>query len=266
MKAEQQVTRAVRKVVVAASLLAIAFTAKAQVQTTTTTAPAGAPMKTTSVERGTVVAVSGNNLIVKADDGTLRDFNNVPDTTTVTVGGKQLNVHQLTPGMVLERQTVTTTVPHRVTIVKTVTGKVTFVSPPNSVILRMDDGTSQRFTIPKGTKFTVDGQQTDAFGLRKGMTVSAQQVTEETELVAQQQIKRTGTMPPPPPPPDPAVPILVVFVAAPAPAPAPAPAAAPEPAPTALPKTASDLPLLGLLGAFFIALGLGLKGIRTIKA
>src|SRR5271154_6934463 len=163
MKAKQRRAGAVRKVLVAASLLAIAFTAKAQVQTTTTTAPAGAPMKTTSVERGTVVAVSGNNLIVKADDGTLRDFNNVPDTTTVTVDGKQLNIHQLTPGMTIERQTISTTTPRRITVVKTVTGTVWHVSPPNSVILTLADGKNQSFKIPKGTKFTVNGQQTDAF-------------------------------------------------------------------------------------------------------
>jgi len=72
-------------------------------------------------------------------------------------------------------------------------------------------------------------------------------------------------MPPPPPAPQANVPILVVFVPVAAPAPA-ADAAPAEPAPAALPKTASDLPLLGLLGAFFVALGLGLKSVRALKA
>lgn len=254
-----------QKLVVAASFLAIAFTAQAQVQTTTTTAPAGAPTTTVKVERGTVVAVSGNNLVVKAEDGSLRDFNDVPDTTTVTVDGKQLNVHQLTPGMTIERQTVTTASPRMITTVKTVTGKVWHVTPPDYVILTLEDGKNQRFKIPKGQKFTINGQVTDAFGLRKGMQVSAQQVTEESAVVYAKEVKRTGSAPPPPPAPDPSVPILVIFV--PAAAPAPAAAAAPaEAAPAALPKTASDLPLLGLLGAFFVALGLGLKSLRAIKA
>jgi len=43
----------------------------------------------------------------------------------------------------------------------------------------------------------------------------------------------------------------------------PLPTVASETAPTALPKTASDLPLVGLLGALFLALGLGLKMART---
>jgi hypothetical protein len=46
-----------------------------------------------------------------------------------------------------------------------VTGKVWHVTPQNSVILSLQDGTNQSFKIPKGQKFTVNGQQTDAFGL-----------------------------------------------------------------------------------------------------
>jgi hypothetical protein len=264
MTAEQRTAGVVGRLVVLALFLAIAITARAQVQTTTSTAPTGAPTTTVKVERGTVVAVSGNNLIVKADDGSIRDFNNVPDTTTVTVDGKQLNVHQLTPGMTIERQTVTTASPRMVTTVKTVTGKVWHVTPPNSVILTLEDGKNQSFKIPKGQKFTINGQEMDAFGLRKGMTVTAQQVTEEPEVVYAREVKRTGSAPPPPPAPQANVPILVVFV--PIAAPAPAADAPAEPAPAALPKTASDLPLLGLLGAFFVALGLGLKSVRAIRA
>jgi len=264
MTVERRTAGAVQRLVVVASLLAIAFTAQAQVQTSTTTAPAGAPTTTVKVERGTVVAVSGNNLVVKADDGTMRDFNDIPDTTTVTVNGQQLNVHQLTPGMTIERQTVTTASPRMITTVKTVTGKVWHVSPPNYVILTLADGKNQRFKIPKGQKFTINGQEMDAFGLQKGMEVSAQQVTEESAVVYAQEVKRTGSAPPPPPAPQANVPILVVFL--PAPAPAPAADAPAEPAPAALPKTASDFPLLGLLGAFFVALGLGLKTVRTIRA
>jgi hypothetical protein len=130
--------------------------------------------------------------------------------------------------------------------------------------LTLEDGKNQSFKIPKGQKFTINGQETDAFGLRKGMTVTAQQVTEEPEVVYAREVKRTGSAPPPPPAPQANVPILVVFLPA---APAPAADAAPaEPAPAALPKTASDLPLLGLLGALFVALGLGLKSVRAIKA
>ena len=245
--------------------LAFALTASGQVETTTKTATAGAATHSVKVEKGTVVYVSGNSVVIKAEDGTLRHFDNVPDSVTVNVGGKQLNVHQLQPGMTVERETITTTTPKMITTVKTVTGTVWAVTPPTTVILTMEDGKNQRFKIPNGQKFMINGQETDAFGLRKGMQVSAQQVTEAPEQVVTQQIKRSGTMPPPPPPaPAPDVPIIVLVAEAPAPAPAPAPAA--EPAPKKLPKTASELPLIGLLGVLFCGLSLTATAIRATLA
>ncbi|MGA7244596.1 MAG: hypothetical protein WBX19_15520 [Terracidiphilus sp.] len=66
--------------------------------TTTTSTEHGQPTVTTQVHSGTVVYVSGNELVVKTDDGTIKDFN-VPDSARVTVDGKSLNVHELQPGM-----------------------------------------------------------------------------------------------------------------------------------------------------------------------
>jgi len=150
-----------------------------------------------------------------------------------------------------------------ITTIKTVSGTVWYINPPNSVILTMENGKNQEFKIPNGQKFTVNGQETDAFGLKKGMKVDAQQVIEQPATVVAQTIKRTGTMPPPPPAPKPDVAILVLV---PTPAPAPPPvqtaAAAPEPAPTKLPKTASELPLIGLLGMLFCGLSLATMAIR----
>jgi len=240
---------------------AFCMTASGQVETTTKTTQDGAATKIVKVEKGTVVYVSGNSCVIKAEDGTLRHFDNVPDSTTVTVDGKQLNIHQIQPGMVIERQTITTTTPKVITTVKTVSGTVWFINPPNSVILTMDNGKNQEFKIPNGQKFTVNGQVTDAFGLRKGMKVDAQQVIEQPATVVAQIVKRTGTMPPPPPAPKPDVAILV-FVPAPAPAPVETAAATPEPAPTKLPKTASELPLIGLLGMLFCGLSLATMAIR----
>jgi len=261
MNAKQRRVQVLRKLAVAAAaLVAIAFTATAQVQTQTTVTHEPATHSVT-VERGTIVYVEGNNVVVRAEDGTLRHFDNVPESTTVTVDGKQLNVHQLQPGMQVERQTVTTTTPRVITTVKTVTGTVWQIQPPNWVILTLENGENQRFTIPKGTKFTVNGKETDAFGLRKGMKVNAQQVTESPETVIAREVKRTGTMPPPPPAPQADVPILV----------AAAPVAKTEEAPAErvaenLPKTGSYFPLIGLLGLLSVSLGMGLKAMRTRKA
>jgi len=244
---------------------ALSLSATAQVETQKTETH-GEATKTVKVERGEIVYVSGNSVVVKMEDGTLRHFDNIPESTTINVDGKQLNVHQLQSGMKVEKQTITTTTPRTITTIKTVTGTVWHVTPPNSVILTMENGQNQEFKIPKGQKFTVDGQVTDAFGLRKGMKVNAQKVVEEPETVVAEEIKRTGVAPPPPPAPAADIPILVVMAPAhPAPAPAVKTAAA-EPAPKKLPTTASELPLIGLLGVLFCGLSLTAMTIRRITS
>jgi LPXTG-motif cell wall-anchored protein len=262
MNAKQRVVGVVHKlVVVGAALSAVAFTAQAQVQSTTKVEH-GPAQQSVKVERGEVAYVSGNDLMVKMEDGEIRDFPNVPDTARINVDGKDLSIHDLKPGMKLQRTTVTSTTPRMVTNVKTVTGKVFHVNPPNSVILTMENGQNQSFKIPKGQKFTISGKETDAFGLKKGMQVSAQQVTESPETVVSHEVTRTGTMPPPPPAPTMDLPILIVYVPVRA---APAETAATEPEPTTLPKTGSNLPLLGVLGTLCLALGLALKATRKLS-
>jgi hypothetical protein len=239
---------------VVAMCFVFAVSMSAQVKTETETT-SGHATKQVSVERGEVVFVQGNDLVVKMEDGTIRHVANVPESARVMVDGRELGIHDLQPGMKLQRTITTTTTPQTITTVKTVTGKVWHVTPPSSVILSLEDGTNQQFKIPKGQKFTVDGQQVDAWGLKKGMVVNATKVVEEPLTVVGQQRQLTGSMPPPPPPPPPDVPILVA-VAEPAPAPAPA---AP---PAELPKTGSMLPLIGLLGSLSFLSSIGLKVIR----
>ena len=254
--------RIVRSLAGGALCIALALPTSAQVKSSETMAH-GTPIKQVTIQRGEVVYVSGNDLMIKMEDGSLQDFFNVPDSMTVTIDGRQLNVHQIKPGMKIEKQTITTTTPRLVTKVETVTGKVFHVSPPNSVILTLEDGTNQRFNIPKDQKFTIAGKETDAFGLRKGMIVSATRITETPETIVAQEIRHTGTLPPTPSEPKTDVPILV---AAGAPAPASAESAAAEPAPKKLPKTASNLPLFGLLGALFCGISLSATAIRKLIA
>ena len=184
-------------VVLTAVVLCVAFAASttAQVQTQTTTT-SGTPKKQVKIESGEVVAVKGNNLFVKMADGTVRDFPNIPESARATVDGKKLGIHELKPGMKLQRTTVTTTTPQVVTTIQTVTGKVWHVTPPLSVILTLENGQNQEFKIPEGQKFTVDGQETDAWGLKKGMKVTATKIVESPETTVSQQTQVTGTMPP----------------------------------------------------------------------
>jgi len=237
-------------------LLTLSVSVRAQVQTETSTTK-GTATKEVTVEKGTVVYVSGQNLVVKMENGEIRDFSNIPASARVTVDGQQLAISDLKPGMTLQRTITTTTTPKIITTTQTVTGTVWQVMPPNSVILTLADGHNERFKIPNGQKFNIDGQATDAFGLKRGMKISATKVTEVPETVVNVKKVTTGQLPPPPPPP-PDVPVLV-FVAEAAPPAAPAPAAPAEAAPANLPKTGSLLPAIGLAGALMLLLGLGLR-------
>jgi hypothetical protein len=242
--------------VVGAVCLAFTLSLGAQVQTENNEQTTG-KAKSVTVENGEVVYVSGNDLVVKMADGTIRHFPNVPESARVTVDGKQLGIHDLKPGMHLQRTITTTTTSKVMTTVQSVTGTVWNVSPPLSVILTLEDGKNQQFKIPKGQKFNVDGQMVDAWGLKKGMKISATRVVEAPETVVTQQAQVTGSMPPPPPPPPPDTPILIVEEI-----PVPVEVAQATPAPAALPKTASPVPLFGLLGLLSLASSLGLRTAR----
>jgi len=135
-----------------ATFLAFTMSLTAQVKTETSTS-SGAATHEVSVERGEVAYVSGNDLVVKMDDGSMRHFLNVSESARVTVDGQQLSIHDLKPGMKLQRTLTVKTTPKVITTVKTVTGKVWHVNPPSTVVLTLEDGTNEQFTIPKDQKF-----------------------------------------------------------------------------------------------------------------
>lgn len=226
----------------------------AQVQTETSTEK-GQPTHEVTVEHGEVVHVAGNDLVVKMEDGSIRHFPNVPESTRIDVDGKMVGVHDLRPGMKLQRKITVTSTPTTITTVQTVTGKVWHVNAPSSVILTLEDGTNQQFKVPNGQKFMINGQETDVFGLKKGMKVKATKVVETPQIVVEEQRRISGKMPPPPPAPPADEPILIAMAV-----PVPMPAA---PAPAAeLPKTGSLIPLIGLLGGLLILSSLGLNAVR----
>jgi len=243
----------------AVGFVCLAFTLNmtAQVQTKTTTEKGQAEVQT-QVESGEVVTVSGNDLVVKMSDGTIRHFANVPESAKVTVDGQQLGIHDLQPGMKLQRTITTTTTPKTITTVQSVTGTVWHITPPTSVILTLADGKNQQFKIPNNQKFNVDGQMVDAWGLRKGMKIAATKVVEVPVTVVSQNRTLTGELPPPPPPPPADVPVLVVEEEE-VVVPVEVAEAAP---PAALPHTGSQLPLIGLLGLLSLAGSLGLRTAR----
>jgi hypothetical protein len=75
------------------------------------------------------------------------------------------------------------------------------ITPQSGVILTLEDGSNQSFKIPKNQKFNVDGKMVDAWGLKKGMKVSATKVVESPVNVVAQTKHVAGELPPLPPPP-----------------------------------------------------------------
>src|SRR3974390_844607 len=240
----------------------ISVVVDAQVKTSSS-AESDQATTTTQVERGEVVSVNGNDLIVKMEDGLLRHFPNVPESARVTVDGQELGVHDLKPGMKLQRTITTTTTPKTITTVQTVTGKVWYVNPPNSVILTMENGQNQQFKIPNGQKFDIDGKTVDAFGLKKGMNVKATKIVEVPDTVVAQRKSVSGSMPPAPTPPPADMPLLIATKEPVSDAPPATPTAQATPVPAKLPKTASVWPLIGFIGLALISLSLLLKIVRA---
>jgi len=264
--------------------LATAATGRAQDTTQTMIRP-GTPTTTSTVERGEVVYVSGNDLVVKMDTGEIRHLN-VPDSARATVEGKELSVHDLKPGMKLQRTITTTQSPKTVTTIRTIQGTVWSVIAPSTLVLSFPEGPNKTYNVPKDQKFVIDGKTYTVFELKKGMKVGATVVSEAATTTVSQTRSTTGTAaaaaappPPPPPPPTPVVyvGVLLIEVSAPPVPPPPPPTglavtpnarraaaagAAPEPAPKALPKTASSMPLVGLLGILLCAASFGIRMLR----
>jgi LPXTG-motif cell wall-anchored protein len=248
---------------VGALCLALAASISAQVQTQTSTTT-GKATKEVKIESGEVVAVEGNDLFVKMADGNLRHFPNVPESAKINVDGQQLGIHQLKPGMKLQRTTVTTTTPQVVTTVETVTGKVWHITPPLSVILTLENGENQSFKIPEGQKFMVDGKETDAWGLRKGMKVTAMRITETPLTLTSQHTQVTGTM-------SADEPVLIAKGGAKGGAGTSTATTAEGTSTTGegtgskLPKTGSNMPLLGIVGLLSMSAALGSRILRRTR-
>jgi hypothetical protein len=172
------------------------------------------------------------------------------------VDGKELTVHELAPGTKLSQEIHTVTAPQEVTTLRTVKGTVWSVNGPH-LILSFPDGKTKAYTVPDGIVFHIDGKDKTVFDLRKGMDISATVLTVAPEQIITRHTVVTGRVPPRTDvafegpmliQPDREAPTLT--------------AAVEEPAPKELPKTASLVPLAGILGLLSLALGTGLRIVR----
>jgi hypothetical protein len=223
---------------------------------------------TSETKKFQVIAVEGNQLVVRVPEGT-RELT-VPADFRFNVDGKMLSVQELKPGMsgTATVTTRTTLVPVSVTEVKNGT---VMQAQGNSIIVRTDDGIkmfTQSDIDKRGIKIMRDGQPANISDFRANDRLTATIVTAKpprtiTEKEVQATLAKSGGAAAP-------------AGAAPPAAATPQPAAAPsQAAPTStsgagartLPKTASPLPSLALTGfaSLLLALGLAVRRHRTTR-
>jgi len=203
------------------------------------------------IRSGRVIAVQGNDLIVRGPEGVKRFT--VPDDFMFNMNGEMLSVHDLKPGMPIAAKITTIETPVTMTETRIVEGQV-LMTNRSALVVKTKDGQIRKFTakeIREGGFVIHDanGNLISPNDLRKGDIFQATVISElppeiitenELEVFVQQappQRQVVKTTPPPPPPPA-------------------------KPKPAALPKTGSRLPLIGLLGLVILAAGAGLTVAR----
>jgi len=222
--------------------------------TTKTIEPPTHEVQTTHVQNAEVIHVSGHEVVVELENGKF-ELLNLGQDFRFQVDGRDLTVHELTPGTKLSQEIHTITTPQEVTTLRTVNGKVWYVNPPHYVVLSFPDGEHKEYTVPdEKIVFQIDGKDKTVFDLRKGMSISATVLTVAPLQSVTRHTVVTGQAPPRPEvtfegpmliEPDREAPALT--------------AALEEPGPQELPKTASLVPLAGMLGFLSLALGTGLR-------
>ena len=240
---------------VCAMTLGIAAQDTTHPSTTKTIEPPTHEVQTTHVNNAEVIHVSGHEVVVELENGKF-ELLNLGQDFRFQVDGRDLTVHELTPGTKLSQEIHTVTTPQEVTTLRTVNSKVWHVKAPH-LILSFPEGENKAYTVPDGTVFHIDGEDRSVYDLRKGMSISATVLTVEPLQSVTMHTVVTGEAPP-----RPNVTFEGPMLIEPAREAPPLTAAVEEPRPQELPKTASLVPLAGMLGFLSLALGTGLRIIR----
>ena len=213
---------------------------------------------TTETKKFEVISVDGNTLVVTLPEGT-REIT-VPSNFRFTVDGQQLSVQQLKPGMAGTATITTTTKVTPVSVTEVKNGTVAHVAGP-TIIVRTDEGYrsfTQGEIDKRGVKIMRSGKPATVSDFRTGDKLSATIITSmPPRVVTEQEVNASlaqsgggaaasrartasGT------------------AGAAAAGGAPLASGATASGGRTLPKTASPLPLLGLLGGLSLLAGGGL--------
>jgi hypothetical protein len=215
----------------------------------------------TSTETKTfeVLAVEGNQLVVRLPEGT-RELT-VPDDFRFTVNGQPLSVRELKAGMKGTAVITTKTTVTPVTVTEVKNGTV-MQSSGNTIIVRTDDqirSFTQGELDKRGVKLIRDGKAAQLSDFRQGDRLSATIITSmPPRVMTEKEVNATlasaagaGAGAGPAATSKPAAPSASAATAGSA-------ASGAAAAPRTLPKTASSWPLLGLGTLLLLAMGLAL--------
>lgn len=126
----------------------------------------------TRVENAEVVYVEGNDVVLKATDGEVRQFE-IPDTCKFSIDGKDVTVHEMKPGMKLTATIFTAAPPRWVESVEVIeVGKV-WKNVGSTLIITTPGGENKMFRVPSGGKVTIDGNEKTLDQLREGDRITA---------------------------------------------------------------------------------------------
>ena len=220
--------------------------------TTETVAEPTHEVRPTHVQNAEVIHVSGHEIVVELENGKF-ELLNLGEDARFQVDGKDLTVHELTPGTKLSQEIHTVTTPQEITTLRTVNGTVWHLNGPH-VILSFPGGENKSYTVPDGTVFHINGEDKTVFDLKRGMNISATVLTVQplqsvsTHTVVSGQAPRPNiAFEGPMLLEEREIPSMIARVEE----------------PQELPKTASLVPLAGMLGFLFLALGAGLRIFRS---
>jgi LPXTG-motif cell wall-anchored protein len=238
---------AMSRMVLAAALVGVTGIASFAQQTTTAT-------ETKTFE---VLAVDGNQLVVRLPEGT-RELT-VPEDFRFTVNGQPLSVRELKPGMKGSATITTHTTVTPVTVTEVKNGTV--VQRSGGTILVRTGNEVKKFTQSdlekRDMKIMRDGKPAQVSDFREGDQLTATIITTKPpQVLTQREVQATlaaskpaEAAPRSAPPSDPVTPATSTAPAAPA-------------APAMLPKTASSQSLIAFAGILSLAAGMLLRRSR----
>ncbi len=159
---------------------------------TAAVASAQAPTTTTETKKFEVIAVDGNQLVVKLPEGT-KELT-VPEDFRFDINGQQMSVHELKPGMSGTATITTKTTMKPVTVTEVKNGEVMQASG-SMIMVKTDEG-FKNFTEgeleKRGVRIMKDGQPVAITDLHKGDMLTAVIITSKPpQKLTEKQVQAT---------------------------------------------------------------------------